>query len=625
MSFAKRTLSYGLCFTLLTLASCSTGNDTSESNPSKDATILWSACEGEDAPGAPFECSNVEVPLDYGNPDGTKITIALVRIPADKEYDYQGILLTNPGGPGGSGFDFLVSSGEELQNEVGLYSFDLVGFDPRGVDRSNGLRCATDDELDRFSYLDYTPDNADEKKALEEYESDESTCESRLGSSILHFSTENTARDMDRIREGMGVESLSFLGISYGTYLGGVYATLFPERVAAMVLDGGFDPQGDTLEQEYATQARGFEEAFGNWITWCESNETCEFRSADVKASWDALYNQLDKKSLITTEGREVNHQVLMTATVFALYSSSSWEYLGTALAGTQEGDADLLLAMADFFNDRNEDGTYATSQTSSYVISCASGFERELPVDPIEFVRKLKEEFPWYYRELEPSDFDEPSCESIFENQTIVEVSYSGDAPIVVVGGTNDPATPFRWSEELKSVMGSNSALVRFTGEGHGQILDSKCVGAIAATAFEDREVPKSVRTCGKDEKVERPDWWLNMPGKAQIGMTLDSEMLNEAIDLKDTDAYSEYRSVKEDAESILEKITDAFVEAGYEVSCDGEEPPLFDPCFFTKGELEQFGLVLYTSSELDDYELNQPKGPVPANTTLVVFYYWP
>ena len=625
MSFAKRTLSYGLCFTLLTLASCSTGNDTSESNPSKDATILWSACEGEDAPGAPFECSNVEVPLDYGNPDGTKITIALVRIPADKEYDYQGILLTNPGGPGGSGFDFLVSSGEELQNEVGLYSFDLVGFDPRGVDRSNGLRCATDDELDRFSYLDYTPDNADEKKALEEYESDESTCESRLGSSILHFSTENTARDMDRIREGMGVESLSFLGISYGTYLGGVYATLFPERVAAMVLDGGFDPQGDTLEQEYATQARGFEEAFGNWITWCESNETCEFRSADVKSSWDALYNQLDKKSLITTEGREVNHQVLMTATVFALYSSSSWEYLGTALAGTQEGDADLLLAMADFFNDRNEDGTYATSQTSSYVIGCASGFERELPVDPVEFVRKLKEEFPWYYRELEPSDFDEPSCESIFENQTIVEVSYSGDAPIVVVGGTNDPATPFRWSEELKSVMGSNSALVRFTGEGHGQILDSKCVGAIAATAFEDREVPKSVRTCGKDEKVERPDWWLNMPGKAQIGMTLDSEMLNEAIDLKDTDAYSEYRSVKEDAESILEKITDAFVKAGYEVSCDGEEPPLFDPCFFTKGELEQFGLVLYTSSELDDYELNQPKGPVPANTTLVVFYYWP
>jgi hypothetical protein len=172
---------------------------------------------------------------------------------------------------------------------------------------------------------------------------------------------------------------------------------------------------------------------------------------------------------------------------------------------------------------------------------------------------------------------------------------------------------------------MGANSALVRFTGEGHGQILDSKCVGAIAATAFEDREVPKSVMTCSTDEKVERPDWWLNMPGKAQIGMTLDSEILGEAIELKDTDAYSEYRSVKEDAENILEKITDAFVEAGYEVSCDGEEPPLYDPCFFTKGEVEEFGLVLYTSDELDEYELNQPKGPVPANTTLVVFYYWP
>ena len=625
MFYIKRTFSCLIVFTLLVLASCSAVSNKSNTVKVKDATITWSACSGEDAPGAPFECAELEVPLDYEKPDGTKISIALVRIPADKEYDYQGILLTNPGGPGGSGFDFLVSSGEELQNEVGLYSFDLIGFDPRGVDRSNGLRCETDEELDRFSYLDYTPDNADEKKTLDEYESDESTCENRLGSFIRHYSTENTARDMDRIREGMGVESINYLGISYGTYLGGVYATLFPDRVSAMVLDGGFDPQGDTLEQEYATQARGFEEAFSNWITWCESNEACEFSSEDVKSRWDALYSQLDKKSLFTTDMREVNHQVLMAATIFALYSKSMWEYLGTALALTQDGDPDLLLAMADVFNDRNEDGTYTTSQTSSYVISCASGFQRELPVDPVGFVKKLKEEFPWYYRELEPSDFDEPSCESIFENQKIVKVSYSGDAPIVVVGGTNDPATPFRWSEELESAMGANSALVRFTGEGHGQILDSKCVSAIAEKAFEDHAIPKSVTTCNTDEKVKRPDWWLNMPGKALIGLTLDSEMLNEAIDIKETDAYSEYRSVKEDAESILEKITDAFVEAGYEVSCDGEEPPLFDPCFFTKGEVEEFGLVLYTSAELDDYELNQPKGPVPANSTMVVFYYWP
>ena len=625
MCSTKRAFSIGLYIALSTLTSCSTDSNKSDTNKVKDATISWSACEGEDAPDAPFECSNLEVPLDYKKPDGTKITIALIRIPADKEFDYQGILLTNPGGPGGSGFDFLVSSGEELLNEVGLYSYDLVGFDPRGVDRSNGLRCATDDELDRFSYLDYTPDNADEKKALDEYESDESTCESRLGSSILHYSTENTALDMDRIREGMGVESISYLGISYGTYLGGVYATLFPERVSAMVLDGGFDPQGDTLEQEYATQARGFEEAFGNWINWCESNDVCEFKSEDVKSSWDDLYNELDKKSLITAEGREVNHQVLMTATVFALYSQSMWEYLGTALAGTQDGDSDFLLAMADIFNDRNDDGTYTTSQTSSYVIRCASGFERELPTEAVEFVKKLKEEFPWYYRELAPSDFDEPSCESIFENQNIVDVSYSGDAPIVVVGGTNDPATPFRWSEELESSLGTNSALVRFTGEGHGQILDSKCVGAIAESVFVDLEVPKSVLTCSTDEKVKRPEWWLNMPGKVQIGMMLDSGELGEAIELKDTDAYSEFRAIEEDAESVQKRITEAFKEAGYEVSCDGEDPPLYNPCFFAKGENEEFGLVLYTSQELEDYELNQPKGPVPANTTLIVFYYWP
>ena len=145
MLSAKRTLSFSLCFSLLTLTSCSTGNDTSELNPRKDATIEWLACEGEDAPDAPFECATIEVPLDYVEPDLATIEIALVRIPADKEFDYQGILLTNPGGPGGSGFDFLVSAGEELQNEVGLYGFDLVGFDPRGVDRSRGLH-----EVEKF-------------------------------------------------------------------------------------------------------------------------------------------------------------------------------------------------------------------------------------------------------------------------------------------------------------------------------------------------------------------------------------------------------------------------------------------------------------------------------------------
>jgi hypothetical protein len=122
MCSTKRAFSIGLYIALSTLTSCSTDSNKSDTNKVKDATISWSACEGEDAPDAPFECSNLEVPLDYKKPDGTKITIALIRIPADKEFDYQGILLTNPGGPGGSGFDFLVSSGEELLNEVGIYS-----------------------------------------------------------------------------------------------------------------------------------------------------------------------------------------------------------------------------------------------------------------------------------------------------------------------------------------------------------------------------------------------------------------------------------------------------------------------------------------------------------------------
>jgi hypothetical protein len=314
-----------------------------------------------------------------------------------------------------------------------------------------------------------------------------------------------------------------------------------------------------------------------------------------------------------------------MTATISSLYSQSAWEYLGSAIALAKDGYPDFLLYMADLFNDRSEDGTYTTSQSSSHVIRCASGFDRELPSDPVAFVKSLKAEFPWFYRDLEATDFDEPSCESIFEGKDLVRVSYSGDAPIVVVGGVNDPATPFRWSEELKSNMGSNGALVTFTGEGHGQILDSKCVGAIAKTAFIDNEIPKSSKTCSPDEKVKQPSWWSNLPQKAQLGMKLDSGALSEAIELKNTDAYSEFRSVKEGPESVFKKISNAFENAGYEVSCDGEAPPFYEPCFFSKGELDEFGFVLYSSDELDEYELSEPRGPVPANSTLIVFYYWP
>ena len=184
------------------------------------------------------------MPVDYRSPEGESIDLALVRIPASGSSRL-GVILTNPGGPGGSGFDFVVDSGQELLSKTELWDFDLIGFDLRGVARSGVLRCLDDSEWDELLYLDETPDDDAEQAVYDKWDADESTCEDRLGGSIRHYSTEFTARDMDRIRAAMRVDQIHYLGISYGTYLGGVYATLFPDRIAAALLDSAFDPQGE--------------------------------------------------------------------------------------------------------------------------------------------------------------------------------------------------------------------------------------------------------------------------------------------------------------------------------------------------------------------------------------------
>ena len=594
----------------------------------KDADVIeidWKACVGKDAPEAPFECGFVDAPVDYHYPEGDKVSVALVRLPSDSSDTRRGVILTNPGGPGESGFDFVVSSGKDLASELSLAEFDIVGFDPRGVDRSGGLRCYTDAEMDKFSYLDWTPDNKVEQALFDESDKDTSTCQDSLGKSIKFYSTENIARDMDLIRAGMRVDTIHYLGISYGTYLGGVYATLFPDRVASMVLDGAYDPQGDTAEEEYTTQAVGFEKAFTNWVTWCETDIECDFQSKDVALKWELLYDRLDKTSVTTSKGREVNHEVLMTATKSMLYARWGWTYLGNALQQTQDGKPDSLLELADRYQNRQDDGTYLTSNDSHYLIYCASGFEKKLPNDPEALVEKLKEVAPWYSQGIDVSYFDEPLCEEIFRGIKIFDIAYKGKAPIVVIGGENDPATPFRWSQEMLTNMGTNASLVRFTGEGHSQILESKCVNAIASDTFRYLKIPEAEVNCDADKPVLRPVWWSEIPPAALPGEKLDSKAMYSLVGLNETDAYAEFRAISGRIDATFFQIYSELKTAGYETDCDPQSAPLEGPCFFWKAESENIGVMVLSEQELNDSKLVAPDGPVPSGMSLIVFYYWP
>lgn len=623
MSFRFRPLFAAIAGLAVVVSACGGGNalDNVDSYAQK---LSWGDCTGKDAPRDPYQCASLTVPADYRNADGDTLKIALVRYPASDEKA-KGVILTNPGGPGGSGFEFISWAGRELSDSLDLKKFDIVGFDPRGVDKSGGVRCMTDTELDDFLYLDSTPDTPEEKKLDDESDKFDNACTEKYGDALQNYSTEYTARDMDLIRASMGFDKIHYLGISYGTYLGGVYATLFPDRVASLFLDSAFDPQGDTLEQEYTTQAVGFEKAFKNWVTWCEDNiDACAFHSDNVKQAWLDLYDKLDKTSLVVNK-RDVNHVVLNEATKAALYAESMWSQLGRALANATAGNGALLQKMADINNGRGDDGKYSSQNDAFYVIRCASGMEREQPDDPAALVKKLKSVAPWYYRDLEVDDFDGPQCEDRFGSPQLQDISYSGTAPIVVLGGKNDPATPFRWAEEMAASLGQSARLVSFTGEGHGQILVSECVNEIAGALFNKGTLPTKGKVCAPDKPMAQPTWWNN--AVTINGTLLDSEVMNNYFGLKPVKAYAQYFALQGSVTNVFKQVSASLRSRGLQYSEGDETDPTKAGQWFYDGlDTSKFvGILISTQEELKKYSMVAPDGIVPEGHLVVAAYYYP
>src|SRR4051794_19750239 len=318
---------------------------TGGTQPVDKSTLQWGPCDDPNAQDPALRCAKLKVPLDYDNPSGDSIELALIKLPA--QGDRIGAVLFNPGGPGASGFDFVAFGGQGMASTLGLDSLDLIGFDPRGVDRSGGLRCVSDQFEDQHVFVDDTPDTPEEQALKDEANTGFiEGCTSKYGDKLRHYSTVNTARDMDAIRDALGDAKVSYYGGSYGTYLGATYASMFPDRVRAMVLDSAVEPNGDTAEQQFETQPVAFEEGFNHWATWCESDASCDFTGADVAGRWDQLKQQLDSTPLVGADGRLANNTTMQVATQAALYSKSEWASLGQALAKAADGDPAGLLAI---------------------------------------------------------------------------------------------------------------------------------------------------------------------------------------------------------------------------------------------------------------------------------------
>ncbi len=602
--------------------------------PSKSATassgsspepLGWASCTDPAATDPTLTCATLKVPLDYAKPGGTTIALALVKYPASGKR--KGAVLFNPGGPGGSGFQYIASGGATVSSSLGLTDFDLIGFDPRGVDRSGGIRCLSDTEQDTYAYLDDTPDTPAEQQLLDDAQTAfAKACATKYGDTLQYYSTANTARDMDAIRSAIGDDTISYLGVSYGTYLGAVYASLFPQRVRAMVLDSAFEPSGDTIEQQYTTQLGGFEHALDDWITYCQSDSTCEFHSDDVGAAWDTLRQQLDDHPLTAKDGRIGNQAVLEQATEQSLYSKSDWPVLGSALTQAAKGDPAGLFRLADSYSQRDANGHYSTIQQSNAIISCASGIESETPADPAALAAKLRALAPRLGKTITAKELAKgDGCRELMPAQKIDTLTYAGSAPVVVIGGKNDPATPFRWAEETVKHMGTDATLVTYTGEGHGQLLVSSCVTNIEAKVLTDLELPKAGTVCDPDPVVAKPKWWDSILVPAGIDGIVDDPTLVGALGLEPTTAYSEVRTSSFDVPTVLtayeaelEKVHFTF--KGARDPIPGSKQSVYDA---PNGDL--FSVFVLGADAFKDPSLQPAADLLPKGKVLVLLLYVP
>lgn len=437
----------------------------------------WQAC-GE------LECATLVVPLDYAEPDGDTIEIAVSRHPA--AGDRLGSLLINPGGPGSSGIDALSSIALPRFGQEVVDRYDLVGFDPRGVASSTPVTCVDGPVMDEIVSTDFDFGTDEGIQAAEDaYGAFGAACLENTGPVLEHVDTVSAAKDMDVLRAVLGDETLNYVGYSYGTQLGATYAALFPQQVGRLVLDGALDPTLSSQELSEG-QAQGFENALRAYVADCQAGADCPLTGSvdDGLAQVRSVLDRARKSPLPTGTERPLTGALAFSGIALPLYDESSWSYLTMGLDAALSGDGSILLQLADLYYDRNADGTYSSNSTQAFwAIGCADDrgttdvAEMRAQAAAIEEVAPTVGYF-FGYGGVICAQWPVP------EAGGLDDYSAAGAAPIVVVGTTNDPATPYAWAESLAGTLDSGH-LLTYEGEGHTAYGRSNACIADAVDAY--------------------------------------------------------------------------------------------------------------------------------------------
>ena len=489
----------------LLLAGCSTVVDGRAviSAPRPGSPIQWAPCKAaasdETRLPAGAECGMLSVPLDYSKPDGEVAQIAMIRFKATGQKI--GSLVVNPGGPGESGVEAAASMAPTLPQSV-RERFDLVGFDPRGVANSTpAVWCNSDADNDRLRAdptVEYTPEGvAHIEKENKEFVQ---RCVDKMGKEFLaNVGTANVAKDLDAIRAGLGDEKLTYLGYSYGTRIGALYAEAYPDKVRAMILDGAVDPNADQIEEEIR-QAAAFQKAFDNYAADCANSPDCPLGTDPAKAVdvYKSLVDPLVKNPAKTKDPRGLSYSDAIVGTILPLYSPSLWRHLTQALSELKDGTGDTMLAMADLYMGRDAQGHYNNSTDVRVAVNCMDKPHITDRAKVVEEDRRTREVAPFMsygeFTGLAPLD----TCAfwPVPATGDQHEIKVKGLPPILVVSTTNDPATPYQAGVDLAQQLGGT--LLTFDGTQHTVVFQGNtCVDDIAARYLVDVTVPPPNTRC--------------------------------------------------------------------------------------------------------------------------------
>lgn len=450
-----------------------------------DQRISWRPCGIQDA--ASKLCATVLAPLDYRHPDAKAITLAIARRPSAAPRP-KGMIFTNPGGPGASGVDFL-----DFFNAHGLgQSYDIVSWDPRGSGRSTPVACFTDRQMEDFIASDYSPENAAQTQQLIDLDTEFGrACLARSGGLLEHISTQDTVRDLDLLRRLLGQKRLNYFGFSAGTSIGAMYATMFPHRVGRMVLDGATSIGGASR----VSQTDSFNRTLGNFAAWC-ARQGCRLgdTKSHVEQTITTFLQGLDRKT-IPGGRRDLTQALATSGLIFALYSpASSWPVMLDGLEKAIYFDNGTeLMTWADAYYQRADNGQFSQFNAAFPAIRCLD--ERDHGVaGELQSWRKDEKRAPVLGPFIGP-DLTCATWPVPATGDTSHKISYSGRPPVVILGTTGDPATPYEDARQMHKALVS-SRLITLVGDGHLAFDQSACVQAKVLGYFVGGQVPND-STC--------------------------------------------------------------------------------------------------------------------------------